>query len=636
LILAYITLLYLLCGLAFPVFPPLDRPGAGWLERLILAVAFGLALSLVSVYIMGLLRIRVTDAWLRGLLAGLVGLNLLVVSVRVISLYRDTPAGGARGWRAVIKRALPRFAPDRYDILFVALFILAALVRVLQVQELFVPNWTDGLTHQNAIDRIIRTGVIPVSNIYHSGFYFGAVFIKSLLGLHSPEASLLFGQWLSLVAGLGFYLLGLRFSGSKAIALISLAFYWFLAPFPAYLISWARYAYLLGFTLLPATVIMSLEWMDKKSTFYFFLTAIFACALLLSHYSMILMWAVFLGAVLTWGLIKGRTHGQRDVFKKSLPPGWFYQAGLLIIMLVLFFSPKLGFLAADWDVLPRRIAQSRAMDAALDTFYMFRLTFQHGGILLWIFGLVGMFRSVREIPKASYLILAWLASMFVLAGVQVLAFATSIPSLTNLVIFLPLLLALFAGAGFRGLFEAPDRSSLLISGSISRGDSVVTTSVIRPKERLKALLQSCKPLTVALTGGLAILTLAGAYVSLGIVNPTTVLFSAADRQARDWIAQNTRPADTFLINSFLWGAWYIPSDGGGWITPLTGRKTKYPPSAEQLDDIRKFIRANHIRYIYIGRGYGEIDSNQFEARDYVLVYNQSGIRIYRVLVEGRP
>ncbi|NJO05360.1 MAG: hypothetical protein HC876_07460, partial [Chloroflexaceae bacterium] len=49
--------------------------------------------------------------------------------------------------------------------------------------------------------------------------------------------------------------------------------------------------------------------------------------------------------------------------------------------------------------------------------------------------------------------------------------------------------------------------------------------------------------------------------------------------ALEWIEQNTAPTSQFLINTTGWFSHVDRgTDGGWWITPLTGRSTSLPPA----------------------------------------------------------
>ncbi len=81
----------------------------------------------------------------------------------------------------------------------------------------------------------------------------------------------------------------------------------------------------------------------------------------------------------------------------------------------------------------------------------------------------------------------------------------------------------------------------------------------------------------AVAAALVILVGWGVWETRTIVGPAHVLAVAADRVALSWIDGHVPSDAGFLIDTTTWGATYRAVDGGGWIMPLTGRKTVPPP-----------------------------------------------------------
>lgn len=122
------------------------------------------------------------------------------------------------------------------------------------------------------------------------------------------------------------------------------------------------------------------------------------------------------------------------------------------------------------------------------------------------------------------------------------------------------------------------------------------------------------------------LAVAGAYRISGIVDPSVVLFTRADERAMEWIRGHTSPESTFLINSFQWGDERAASDGGAWLTALTGRSSRlFDPTRQGLG------AASEVEYVYVGRAYGDLDPVLFRPLGrYDVVYAQDGVVIYRL------
>ena len=150
----------------------------------------------------------------------------------------------------------------------------------------------------------------------------------------------------------------------------------------------------------------------------------------------------------------------------------------------------------------------------------------------------------------------------------------------------------------------------------------------------------------------------GAYQLRDIINQRTILLTPADLQAMEWIQENTTPEDIFLINNYEWMAHvFAGTDGGYWITPLTGRRTWPPPalyglgtgeyvtrvnyvSQTAMDSpdggtLYALLRAHGVAYVYLGRYGGPLPPEKLLSYPgFRLVYHQSGVWIFSVAELG--
>lgn len=606
---------------------------------LIFSSCVGLAFPPILLYALEVLGVRLTRSILIYILLCLIGLFFFVRLIRHFQ-YRQCPIPNNRlQISSGFTREYLELTLDKYDIIFLALMILAMITRVLQVNSLLVPNWTDGLAHQNAIDALFANGVIPPGQIYHFGYHLTVFFAELLLGLASPEATLVFGQWLSMATGMTFYLLAQKVFGTKVLPLICLAFYWFLSPFPSYLISWGRYPLLMGMVLLPSAMIFGMEWITTRRPSSYLLSVLFALALLLVHSSLF----VILGISLTSFLIfRGLDNRSKFSHKKLPPPSnrrIASQIGILIILLGLFSLPKVktilafsetcyegytsidlcvsrignlsqifgiprensdGLLVATYGNPEKNFDQIKEIVTNPDTKYQLYLTLKQGGRFLWLCAIIGSIYIFKTKRKLFYRISLWFILLIAVSFLQMLLFDIAVPSLTNIIIFLSIPVTLLSGAALQFLF-------------VAKGDS-----------------KHFKNVCLASIIGLVLLS---SYNSIGHVNPVTTFFNQKDKEAMIWIRQNTEINDLILINSFNWGNWRLPSDGGGWISSLTGRKTVFASSQQEIADIQRLINSNNIKYIYLGDGYGELQQSIFSGSNYELVYHNKGVYIFMVLRE---
>jgi hypothetical protein len=87
----------------------------------------------------------------------------------------------------------------------------------------------------------------------------------------------------------------------------------------------------------------------------------------------------------------------------------------------------------------------------------------------------------------------------------------------------------------------------------------------------------------------------GAQRLLPTLNPVTFLAREADLTAISWIDENIPKSETILINPTQWGyGLYMGSDGGYWISPLTGHQTIPPPVLYGLGTLEEISSTHHV------------------------------------------
>jgi hypothetical protein len=143
---------------------------------------------------------------------------------------------------------------------------------------------------------------------------------------------------------------------------------------------------------------------------------------------------------------------------------------------------------------------------------------------------------------------------------------------------------------------------------------------------------------------------------ISILNPITFLARQPDLQAMPWIETYIPGDSQIMINPFLWGyGLYAGSDGGYWISTMTGRRTVPPPILYGLDmdpEARKntteFIAQTitlagdpqaladllidqDIDYVYLGARGGVFSPSRLAANPhYIELYQKEGVHIYQV------
>ena len=485
------------------------------------------------------------------------------------------------------------------EILLLIMFLIAAISRTAQVSEIFVPNWIDGIIHQQILDRVLESN-ISIIDLYHSGFHSFVAFLKLLFGLSSQESIIIAGQWLSLVSGLTFYPLLRKYSSSPMVALFGIAVYWFLLPFPSYLISWGRYPLLLGMVILPAAITINLNWLQGK-TKDVLLPIGTTIVLFLAHYGVFLAFLLTIGLYILMDVFSRFYKKTSDLDSTRIRSFIIVMAFLMIIIVSMKILPLI-----NKNALQEIIDQNSLVISTTDFSYVMRITLRNGGLIAWILSGVGLIYAI--IRKRDLLVptAIWIIVQLCFYSIQVWILGAAISSLTNLIVISSIPIALLAANSIEILIGYKNINPIKFITRSGLGKNIFFIIII-------------------------FFVIIGAYNISGVINPITVLFNKDDQAAIEWIQNNTEPNASFLVDSFLWGGNYISSDGGSWITYLTGHKIIFPTSASDFNNIPDILHNKGIKYIYIGQGDGEINPTQFQIKPFELVYRNKSVKIYKVL-----
>jgi hypothetical protein len=469
------------------------------------------------------------------------------------------------------------------EVLWLSLiFLLAALTRVSQINDLFVPNWVDGIVHQQIITRILERQGISFDTIYPKGFHANVIFEYLVFGGSLPECILLMGQWLSLMSGLTFYLLARNLLRTP-YSLLATETYWFWPAFPAFLINWGRLPYLQSLVLLPVAVgILYKNSANLRP--HLIVLSLLLLGIGLTYYGAFLI-------VLAFVITDVIRYFSRAEYAQALKKARSLAVMMLPIMLILVIRLNRALNAGIYG-------QASTTSLFEDSIRTFKISFSQGGWLIWILGISG-FVCALIIKQRKFLLMAeWLLVLLSINFFQA-AIKFTVSSIANSIIFLSIPLTLLAG--------------LILRFALMR------------------IFQPVKQLAYIVVG---LIILAGAYNISGIIQPSTVLYSQADQKGMEWIVHNTSQNSVFLINSFLWGNDRAASDGGGWLTFIANRKS----ILYDVDKLENTLDNTNIDYVYLGRGYGDFNPDLIEEDSrFSLVYKNDGITIFkRTLYRRNP
>ncbi len=516
-----------------------------------------------------------------------------------------------------------------------AILGVSFFLRMSMVRDLAAPPWVDSVHHGVITRLILEEGRYPESYApyidietahYHPGFHAALALFTGLSGLELERSMLFFGQALNALSILAAYLFTVSLTGQRLAGLITALIVGFLTPMPAYYTSWGRYTQLASLLILPAAfTLLTRLVLDKPRrradllpgghTFSLLLLAGIACGgLFLVHYRV----AAFLFLLLVaWMLVRGRTTviEAGTAGQLGLETGLLAGGGAAALALSLPWWP--GLLST---LIGPSLAWGEAPAKLMEGFTWGFLTSAQGEAVLWLAGagvLLGLLTQ-RNFP----LVLAiWTGLLFLLANLS----ALNLPGggLVNTVsVEISLFLPLAAAAGY------------LLAWALSTMGRLLPSN-LRWLPRLALLL-----------GSLGVIWL-GFRDLLPVLNPVTVLYRTADRQAMEWMRDNLPEGAKVQINPFSWGYnLYAGADGGYWIGPLAGRATNPPPVlygldtgpqsdilaiseankqvlnlADQPDELYSLLSSQGTDYVYLGaRGGGLSPTALLQNQHFKLLY----------------
>ena len=490
------------------------------------------------------------------------------------------------------------------SLLPIILFFVLLLLRLIQIRDVFVPSWYSGLIHTSLLKEFANASAIPFNNVYPVGFPAIALIVYLYWDLTFSQAILLSSQWLSAVCGISFYIFARRYVHNAYASGLSFAAFSFMLLFPSALISWGRYPYLLGLTLMLPAILKSQDWINDSRKSSSVASFVLVISLGLTHYGSLLCWFMFNLVYLI-----NKTYFMRDLRLKALEiqKAAFFRFFLLVfsISIVIFF--KMLDPSSHNFITSNILSQPFDPDPGFGTQYIFRRFRLHDYffILIWIFWI---FWSVVWNKKLLYLTLFWPLAIWILTWIQYQFFGNSISTYANLFIFfsIPLSISL-------GLFGQQFLLWLIKLNS----SNAQFLSRHQIKSRLSILL--------------IIAIIVCVFSSPLSIDQNTALFTDEDLVTMRWISDHTMNNSGFLIRNIRWNNnILLPSDGGGWITYLTGRRTIIPQTGE-LYDVCDFAMDHGVNYIYFGRqrGYYSFDLRitDLNVDNYDVVYESQFVEI---------
>lgn len=557
----------------------------------------------------------------------------------------------AAGWSSWWWWFRPPFTFSLNALLFTLFTLFTLLLRWLAVRDVAFLPWVDASRHALITAVMVQNGqtilhsyepFLPVTIApYHYGFHTLSATVQLLAGSTvSLRVTLLtMMQGLSALLPLGLYTGAWLTSRRRSVAWA--AAFWVAIPFffPAYYTTWGRLTQLSGTFLL--AVLVGLTWRTAVSRApqwgAWVATGVIAAGLFLVHFRVFVFYlplALLVGFILlvqgvwaesAWSAFSELIEGRRPTIATWVrtPLRQLVQAGILALF---FVSIK------AWQLWQANTAAFQAGGEGYNDFPIGYATFgwelyfwtAGGGGLLWVFWLTFRRKTDTHIPLlyANWLVLLFVGVAGELIGWPVLLPAVNLSSL-YIIFFIPQ--ALFLGwlAGYA--WDKLPEQHWLIQLFCYVGSGFLVMALL----------------------------LFGSFQQVDILNEQTILAHPAEVKAIDWLSTHTPPTAKIGISSWRWllGTW-AGSDGGAWITPLTGRRTTTPPvdysyqaelvyevqqfneQASQMADwstpvADEFLHQHQITHIFVGVRPGFFDPAELSQNPaWQMVYAENGVFIF--------
>ncbi len=621
LILPALALIWAPGALLLRLWPAVKRRFDGW-ERVGLSLGLSLAFIAFSLLWITQLGGRLHATMARLLYGLLGGAALVVVGQRIWRRRR-------RVWRQLTH---PTARTAR--VLLLGIVLAAGLgARLLAIRDLAFPAWVDSVHHATLARIIVERGRVPATYApyvavdkatYHFGFHAAVAHFAWLSGLPVERAMLLVGQFLNAAMALQVYLLARWLTRRRWAAFFAAFFVALLSTMPAYYVSWGRYTQLSGLLILPVAAILTIEAVEERDRRGMALALFSQAGLILLHYRVLAFYVCFVGA---WWLAK--LIEAPGAWRKRLEALGYYATlgvGASIALLPWLADTAIHLWLRAWI----HWGGDRGLSSAL---WDFSLKYAGRGFdrYLLTVGILGALLGLWEQRRFSSVLLLWLGALFIVTNPSVVGLPGE--GLTNNI---AMLITWFM-------------PQAIWSGFIL--DEVVLRAWRNILDRRGRFV--CYGIVSLLLLGLSGV---GFHRQMTILNPVGVLALEHDKAALQWISSHTPPESRFFINGRSWqGPIYMGTDGGYWITPMTGRTTTTPPAlyplgdGEQVQNIQEFnedvkslarspdgladrLRKANVDYIYVGALGGPLDPQVLtDAPEFELVYADTYTCIYEVV-----
>ncbi|MFQ5593391.1 MAG: hypothetical protein ACE5HA_04515 [Anaerolineae bacterium] len=577
--------------------------------------------------------------------------------------------------------------------LFLGLLGVTLVVRLVQIRELVVPAWVDGVHHTMMTQLIVEQGRVPADYrpyleigpfIYHFGFHALAAGLAWLTGLSATRAVLVMGQVLNALVGVGVYgltvvLLGAGAEGpfdgaqdrqrsggaevrrcrgarphssapplphspappllrtsAQIAGLVALGVVGVVSLMPAYYVTWGRYTQLAGLVVLPAGVMLTEWWVEGGRRWALVLGGVAVAGLGLVHYRVLVFYGAYVAAMLAYRVGGRMVEAVRGWRRAEQAVGDSGGGATSYVVRVGVLAGLSLLLLSPWlmrlwaGLVPTgRGAGWLSGPAAFNAVPRALIDVGYDRVLLRL-ALLSLLLGLIWWRRASLLIGMWTAGAVLAANPNLIGHQETW-LLSNAVLVITLFLPM----------------SVLTGCLVGAALDAILVRLAGTRRRL---------ISIVLAGIFSAGVLVAAWNTLDVVNPVTIVATKDDMTALDWIRHNTEPDAGFVTNIREWQyGTYMGADGGYWIPFLTGRRTLVPPALysygsreayrrvqDVLDTMASISEAgdqrltdlmtrHNLQYVYLGARGGQLNLRSFiDDPAYQMVYSNGPVWIFRI------
>lgn len=576
-----ITALQLLSGLAVLrlLWPDLSsRP----VHTFLFAITLGNAIAIIVLAGLDLLHFPISQSALPlTILVGCASLFLIINWLKQTKEQHQSIPAAIRTRFGLLASAMRRESG------FVFLFALLVFYKSIQIQQLTVPPWVDGLRHFHLVNQLLRSHM-TATYFYPVGFHLNTIFLGGLLNLPLPGIMLTYGQLLSVYASLGFYLFVLDLFHDKSAALAASLVYSVFLALPSDYAMWARYPFLLGLALLfpvYAAITCALNAQFQRWTW---LTAILLVCVGFAHYAALVILLALLGASWITRTNQRTSLNWRPIAWVSLP--------LIAILALKFIST--GFSGR----LQAIVAQNQQNAMNIDLFDRLMGLVDNNWLMLLLV-ITAMLVAWPRFKHRTEFLLAWVLLLVLFNSLQLLLLDASVVSPADGTVLGAFFFSIVAGLHFSSSWQA------------------ILRFIPAWSARLAGILV------------LLVLLIAGANIQAGVVDSQSVFFNEADVEAVEWINRSIPAPANFLLPSYVFGDSLQPANGGGWLPAFTPHQVILMPVTDQPGMVSQVLQNEAIGYLYLGKGMQpspEIEKYMLEnVEDFQEIYSNDSVRILK-------